>query len=355
MALPTTYLAALILSIVTMLCWGSWANTTKMTGSKWRFELFYYDYSLGVLLCAVVAAVTFGSYGGGDGITFLDNLTIVGRRQLFWVVVGGLVFNVANMLLVAAISVGGMAVAFPIGIGLAVVIGTAWSYTIHPTGNAGMLFGGVGILILAILIAAAAYRGLLMQREIEELQRAAQQGVKGRKPVRQPKWKAIVLSLVSGVFMGSFYPLVEWGRFGDIEMGPYPIGFVFAIAVFLSTPVVNLFFLNLPVEGEPIAFSAYFRGTGRQHCYGVLGGFVWATGTICNFLSASSPPEIHLGPAASYALGQGATLISTLWGLLIWKEFRGAPDRSRTLIYATIPIYAIALGLIAMSPLYSSK
>src|SRR5258708_4715620 len=133
MILPQTYAAALLLTIVSMLCWGSWANTFKLAG-KWRFELFYFDYSLGVLLAAAIYALTFGDMGT-DGFGFLDDLSHAGKRQIGFGVLGGVIFNLANMLLVAAISVAGLAVAFPVGIGMALVIGVIWNYILKPQGN----------------------------------------------------------------------------------------------------------------------------------------------------------------------------------------------------------------------------
>src|SRR5262249_441359 len=145
MTLPQTYVASLVLMIFSMLCWGSWANTFKLAGN-WRFELFYFDYSIGVLLAAGIAAFTFVTLGS-DGFTCLDDFPQQGKRNLFYGLVGGVVFNLANSLLVAAISVAGLAVAFPVGIGLALVIGVVWNYVIKPQGNPVLLFGGAAIIV----------------------------------------------------------------------------------------------------------------------------------------------------------------------------------------------------------------
>src|SRR5713226_3560198 len=155
MVLPQTYAAALLLTIVSMLCWGSWANTFKMAG-KWRFELFYYDYALGVLIAAMIYALTFGNMGF-DGFMFVDDLMHAGKRQIFYGLVAGGIFNLANMLLVAAISVAGLAVAFPVGIGLALVIGVIWNYILNPQGNPILLASGVALVVVAIVLDAMAY------------------------------------------------------------------------------------------------------------------------------------------------------------------------------------------------------
>ncbi|MCS7315764.1 MAG: GRP family sugar transporter [Bryobacterales bacterium] len=344
MVLPDTYAAALLLTILSMLCWGSWANTYKLAG-KWRFELYYFDYALGVLVAAVVAAFTFGTLGY-DGFLFVDDLMRAGKRNMAYGFAGGVVFNLANMLLVAAIAVAGLAVAFPVGIGLALVIGVIWNYAINPQANPKLLFAGVAVVVAAIVVDALAYRTHALERAHEQ----ARAGAKGS-AVSRASWKGIALSLASGVLMGSFYPLVELGKQGDWGLGPYAIAFVFALGVFGSTFVFNLFFMNVPVEGEPVEILDYFKGSRKQHLLGLTGGIVWAVGTISNFVAASAPREVQVGPAVSYAMGQGATLISALWGLLVWKEFRGATRRVKVLLGLMLVLFGIGLTLVAIAPL----
>jgi glucose uptake protein len=336
MIIPTTYASALMLTILTMICWGSWANTFKMT-KKWRFELFYFDYAAGVLIAAVVAAFTFGSMG--EELTFQDNLLIASKRMMLWGTLAGVVFNLANMLLVAAISISGMSVAFPIGIGLALVIGTIWSFLLNPQGNPYLLFGGAALVGVAIVVNAMAYRAHLGRSA-----GAANRSIKG-----------IVISLVSGLLMGSFYPLVEMSKGPEIGygLGPYTVGFFFAIGVFLSTLIFNLYFMNLPVQGEPVGLVEYFRGSAKSHLLGVFGGIIWTVGAIANFVAASAPKTVQLGPAISYALGQCATLVSVLWGLLVWKEFRGASTRVWRLIGLMIALFIGGVALLAIAPLFT--
>jgi glucose uptake protein len=336
MILPTTYATALLLTLVSMLCWGSWANTFKMT-KKWRFELFYFDYAFGVLLAAIIAALTFGSMG--EELSFEDNLLITGKRNMFFGFAAGVVFNIANMLLVAAISISGMAVAFPIGIGLALVIGVIWSYILNPQGHPALLFGGAALVAVAIVVDALAYR------EHATASRSKQKF----SPI------GIVLSLVSGVLMGSFYPLVELSKASDIGLGPYTVAVFFALGVVLSTPIFNIYFMNLPVQGEPVGIGEYFRGASRNHVLGLLGGIVWCIGAITNFVAASAPKTVQVGPAVSYAMGQGATLISVLWGLVVWKEFRGAKGRVPMLLGIMLLLFVVGLSLVAMAPLYGQK
>lgn len=360
MMLPATYATALLLTVLTMLCWGSWANTMKLAG-KWRFELYYFDYAIGVLLAATIAAFTFGSFEGAAvsdtevlAFSFLDNVAIASKRQLALAVAGGVVFNFANMLLVAAISVAGLAVAFPVGIGLALIIGVVLNYMIKPAGNPQLLFGGSGLVFLAIIACALAH-GLHSRNKAGAAAKTASGGrtviraggARAASPV-----KGIVLSLASGVFMGTFYPLVEMSKVGDFGLGPYSAAFFFAVGVFLSTPLFNLFFMNLPVEGEPVGFRDYFKGTTKMHLLGVAGGMIWCVGAVSNFVAASAPASVNVGPAISYAIGQGATLISTLWGLLVWKEFDGATRAVKLRVGLTLILFVLGLGAVSLAPLY---
>ena len=346
MILPQTYSAALFLMILAMVCWGSWANTYKLAG-KWRFELYYFDYAIGLLLAAVILAYTAGSLGY-DGFSFLDDLMHSGKRQWFLGFSGGVVFNLANMLLLAAISVAGMAVAFPVGIGLALIIGVVLNFLIKPAGNASLLFIGCLFVLAAVIVDAYAY-ALLGRIRHEALARRGE-----AKSTRRPtKVKGVAIAALAGVLMGCFFPLVEMGKEGEVGLGPYAIAVVFAGGVFASTLVFNLFFMNLPVEGPPVEFRDYFvTGTIGQHLLGILGGAIWCVGAVAAFVAASAPPEVHIGPATSYAMGQGATLISALWGLLLWKEFKGGDMKVKTMIALMLVLYAGGLTLVSMAPLY---
>ena len=360
MIVPTTYVAALLVTILSMICWGSWANTQKLVG-KWRFELFYFDYSFGVLLTAIIAAFTFGSMNGNE-LSVMDSFAIAGNRKIAYGLAGGVIFNLANMLLVSAIAVSGLAVAFPIGIGLALVIGVVLNYFINPQGNPALLFGGAAVVVVAIIVDALAYR------LHDANKRAAVAAVPAAAPERKPSRgnrpqvaakktassvKGIALSLIAGVLMGLFYPLVEMGKSGDNGLSPYAIALVFTIGVFFSTFVFNIFFMLAPVQGEPVSISQYFTGTKWQHLLGVIGGTIWCVGTISNFVASSAPPSVQVGPAISYALGQGATMISALWGILVWKEFAGAAPKVRMMIGAMMILFVVGLAMVAAAPLYA--
>jgi glucose uptake protein len=348
-------MATLLVVFFSMICWGSWANTQKMSG-KWRFELFYFDYAFGVLLTAIVAGFTLGSLGY-DGFSFTDDLLNAGKRYAAMGFGAGVIFNLANMLLVAAIAVAGLSVAFPVGIGLALIIGVIWNYAIRPQGNPILLFVGCGLVVGAMVVDAWAYRAMGAIR-------AESRAKTGKSPSTRKtvSLKGVFLSLASGVLMGSFYPLVvmsksnEWGgTAGENGLGPYAIGFVFALGVFFSTFVFNLFFMNLPVEGEPLAFPDYFKGRPKQHLLGLLGGIIWCAGTLANFVGSSAPEQVQVGPAISLALGQGAAMVSALWGLLLWKEFAGADSRIKALIAIMFVLFVAGLGMISVAPLYTGR
>jgi glucose uptake protein len=325
--------------------------------------LFYFDYSFGVLLCAVIAAFTVGAMNPNE-ISTIDSFALGGIRKIAWGVGAGIVFNLANMLLVAAIAVAGLSVAFPIGIGLALVIGVVWNYFLNPQGHPALLFGGSALVIGAIIVDAIAYRAharnirQVLAANATAAPTAAQKSFGLRRPQAPKSAKAgpakgIALSLISGVLMGSFYPLVEMGKSGDNGLPAYAIALVFAVGVFCSTFVFSIFFALLPVQGEPVQLSQYFGGTGKQHLLGLLGGIIWMVGTIANFAAASAPATVQVGPAVSYAIGQGATMISALWGLLVWREFAGANGRVRVLLTVMLLLFLVGLALVSMAPLYS--
>lgn len=337
MIVPATFLVALACSILSMIAWGTWANTFKWSG-KWRFELFYYDYTFGVVIAALIAALTLGSLG--SDLSVYDNFLIARKLKILYGLMAGGVFNLANMLLVAAISVAGMAVAFPVGIGLALVVGVVWNYAINPQGNPELLFAGVALVVCAIVVDARAY---------------ALHGAAKSAAAKRTSARGILLCLVSGILMGSFYPLVEMGKQGEDGLGPYAVALVFSVGVFFSTFFYNIYFLNLPVQGKPVAMFDYFTGTAKQHLLGIAGGMIWCVGAIANFAAASAPASVQVGPAISYALGQGATLISALWGLLYWKEFAGAEPPVKRLIAAMLVLFVVGLTMISVAPLFAAK
>ena len=326
------YSLAVGFCVITMLCWGSWGNTQKLAGRTWRYELFYWDYVIGVLVFALVSGLTAGSFGGGAW-SFLGNLREASLGNLGSAFLGGVVFNAANILLAAAISIAGMSVAFPVGIGLALVLGVIVNYVGSPKGDATLLFGGVGLIVLAILCNAWAYAA-----------KAGGSGAPGR-----ATGKGLLLSIICGVLMAFFYRFIACTMDMDFAkmapaagmMTPYSAFFVFALGIFVSNFVFNAIAMRHPVSGEPITEREYFRGGFAIHLVGVLGGLIWGLGNGINLVAAGKA-----GAAISYGLGQGATLVSALWGILVWKEFRGAPGKSAALNLAMFVLFVVGLALI---------
>jgi glucose uptake protein len=349
MILPGSYAATLLILLLSMICWGSWANTYKLCPSKWRFELFYFDFAIGVFIAAVIAALTFGSLGW-DGFSFMDDLRLAGKRSDALAFLAGVIFNLANMLLVGAIAIAGMAVAFPIGIGIALIEGVALNYLINPVGNPVFLFTGAGVIMLAILFDALAWRQYATAVSLA----AVQQG-RTRSTRRKTGTKGIVISIVSGLLMGLFYPFVEMARAGETGLGPYSVAFVFALGVLLSTFVFNLFFLNLPLQGQPVDMFDYFRARLKTHAFGIFGGMVWCAGAVSNFVAARAAGKAQVGPAVSYGIGQGATMISALWGLFVWKEFAGADGRVRAFLGVMLFLFVAGLALVSTAPLFVNR
>jgi glucose uptake protein len=313
---------------------------------NWRFELFYFDFAIGVMLTAAVAAFTVGTMGS-DGFQFMDDVMQTGKRNIFFGVAAGVVFNLANMLLLGAISVAGMASAFPITLGTALAAGVIWSYFLKPQGNAVLLFGGSAIVLGAVVVAAFAYK----KQAAMKLEEQAKAGLlKTSAPRVSPK--AIILSLVSGLFMGSFLQLAEVSRTHGSGLGPYAIGFTFAIGVFLSTFVFSLFFMNLPVQGQPVEVRDYLhRGNLKRHALGIAGGAIWCVGAIANFVALGADASARPGPVAGFALSQGAAVLATLWGLFLWREFAGADFRVKNLLYVMLALFVCGLAMVSIASL----
>jgi glucose uptake protein len=249
-------------------------------------------------------------------------------------------------------------VAFPVGIGIALVVGVVLNYIGNPQGNPGLLFSGTACLAAAIVVDALAYRALAIVRADAAPLPPSGPGSRGGTPRQHASkkfWKGLILSIVSGILMGLFYPLVELGKAGDLGLGAYSIGFVFATAVFFSTFLFNIYFMNLPVEGPALSFMDYFKGTRKQHLLGVFGGIIWCIGTLANFAAASAPEKVQVGPAVSYAIGQGATMVSALWGLLVWKEFSGGGPKVTALLAIMLVLFGVGLGLVSIAPLYVAR
>lgn len=328
MYLPQSYGIALLFMIGSMLCWGSWANSMKLC-SGYRFQLFYWDYIIGLFVGTLLWGVTLGSYGSGHH--FFSDLAHAPSISIVLAILSGAIFNVANLLLVAAIEIAGMAVAFPVGIGLALIVGALSSYIVDPQGNPLLLFGGIALVTIAIICDSLAYR-------------ARETGRRGRNT------RGIVLSLVCGILMGTFYPLVSKAMAVPDAPGPYATALFFVVGTALSSLILNTLFMRKPIDGgSPVTFSQYFAAPGGWHLAGALGGAIWVTGAILNFAAS----RVHfVGPAISYSIGQGATMVSAFWGVFVWQEFKSPTSRVRNLLIAMFACFISGLAAIAAAPLF---
>lgn len=331
MFIVDSYTLAVIFCFVTMICWGSWANTQKMATKDWPFQLFYWDYTIGTVVLVLILGLTMGSIGT-EGRPFLADIAQADLDSLGSAFLGGVVFNIANILLVVAIDIAGMAVAFPVGIGLALVIGVLVNYIATPLGDPFLLFLGVGLVVVAIVLDALA----------ESRVKRAVSSAKG-----------IGISILAGILMGFFFRFVAASvslNFTNPEPGlmtPYGAVFIFTIGIFVSNFVWNTYFMYKPVTGEPVSFRQYFKeGNMRLHIVGALGGIIWAVGMLFSMIASEKA-----GFAISYGLGQGATMVAAAWGVFIWKEFEDAPEGTNKLIGFMFLFFLLGLGLIILSRL----
>jgi glucose uptake protein len=310
-----------------MICWGSWGNTQKLAGKSWRFELFYWDYVLGIVLFSLVLGFSMGSTGV-SGRGFLQDIKQADSHNILQAMIGGVIFNASNILLVAAMAIAGMAVAFPVGVGIALALGVIINYVYAPQGNPMILFVGLALIVVAIILDAAAYK-------------------KHSISLKKISGKGISLSISAGILMALFYRFVASSMASDFvapeagKLTPYSAIFFFAVGVFISNLLFNYIIMKKPFEGVPLSFSDYKKGTFNAHINGVLGGVIWNIGMSMSILASGKA-----GFAISYGLGQGATLVAALWGVFIWKEFKGASKSVNTLIFLMFIAYLAGLALL---------
>jgi len=332
MVLVQNYALAVFLCFVAMVCWGSWQNTQNLIGKEWRFELYYWDYTIGIFLFALLMAFTFGSFGS-QGRSFIPDLAQADARNLLSSALGGFIWNIGTLLLVASISIAGMSVAFPIGGGLGWILGIFINYLGKPEGNPWLLFGGSAVIIIAILLSMQSYRKLASNQN-------------------KPPAKGIILALLAGLCIAFFYRFVasslatDFSPADDGKISSYTAVVFFSLGAMLSTIIVNPIFMAKPVEGRPVRFSEWTKGTSRAHLLGLLGGAIWCLGNSVSFMSVGAA-----SPAISYGLSNGAPVIAALWGIFVWKEFKEAPQGTNKLLTFMFVCYLIGLVMIVWSKL----
>jgi glucose uptake protein len=317
---PQSFGAALVMMIVTAICWGSWANTYKGV-KNYRFELFYWDYAIGIFLASLVYAHTLGNIGH-DASSVVNNIHSADASNMGWALLAGAIFNLANLLLVAGIDMAGLATAFPVSIGIALVVGVILSYVQQPKGNVGMLGAGVACAIAAVVLDGKAYGQLAAGKEVSR--------------------KSIVVCVVSGVLMGLWAPFSTRALTHDRALDPYSVVVFLTLGALLSCFVWNIYFMKRPLVGEPVKFAGFFNAPVSGHVLGLLGGLVWSTGTVFSLVAAN-----YTGVATSYAIGQSAPMVAALWGVLAWKEFRGANIKAKALLALMFVFYVLAILLVA--------
>jgi len=332
MYIVETYSLAIVFSFITMLCWGSWGNTQKLASKNWRYELYYWDYVIGIVLFSLVIAFTTGSFGS-EGRPFLSDLRQVDVRLVGSVLLGGVVFNASNILLSASVSLAGLAVAFPLGVGLALVFGVLNNYLLAPKGDPLILFFGVILIVLAIV-----FNGVASSKRDQVVSSGSNK-------------KGIFLAIIAGVLMSFFYRFVAVAM--DLEnfrnptagmMTPYTATVIFSLGVFFSNFLFNSLIMRRPFVGAPVSYREYFRGKITSHVVGVLGGAIWCLGTAFSYIASG-----EAGPAISYGLGQGAPLIAAIWGVFVWKEFKGAGKLTVWLLSMMFIFFLAGLALITIS------
>lgn len=327
MVLVQNYTLAVFLCVLAMICWGSWQNTQNLIGKKWRFELFYWDYTIGIVFFALLMAFTFGSFGN-QGRSFIADMAQADARYLLSSAVGGFIWNVGTLLLVASISIAGMSVAFPIGGGIGWTLGILINYLGRPEGNPWFLFGGTLVIILAILFSMQSYRKLATHQ-------------------KKTSFKGILLAFLAGICIAFFYRFVALSLasdFSTVEAGKissYTAVAFFSFGALLSTILVNPLFMARPVQGEPVKISMWLKGSPRTHMLGMLGGFIWCLGNSVSFMSVGAA-----SPAISYGLSNAAPMVAALWGIFVWTEFKDAPKGTNTLLTMMFVCYIVGLGLI---------
>ena len=327
MILVENYTLAVMLCFLAMICWGSWQNTRNLAGNSWRFELYYWDFIFGILLFSLVMAFTFGSVGDA-GRGFVQDIQQASWKHLMNAAIGGAIWNLGTLLLVAAISIAGMSVAFPVGGGIGWILGIVVNYLGNPGGNPYLLFGGSFVIVLAIVFSMLSYRRLAREQQKAPL-------------------KGIVLSFAAGLMIALFYRFVASSL--DTSFTPessgkltsYTAVVVFSIGALLSTMIFNPIFMRKPVQGEPVALAGYFKGTGRSHLLGLLGGAIWCLGNSVSFMSVGAA-----SPAISYGLSNAAPVVAAIWGIFVWKEFREAPQGTNKLLGMMFLCYLVGLALI---------
>lgn len=339
MYIVTSYNVAILMCVITMICWGSHANMLKLQSKGYPYSYYYWDQAIGYFILPLILALTMGSIGKG-GQAFIPNLISADISSWLWAIGAAFVFNLANIIFVASIDIAGMAMAFPVGMGLSLVEGVILTYIAKPDGNPILIFSGVICVVIAIIINAVAYSRM-----------ASETGDKATAK------KGITLALIGGLLMGLFYYLLQNSMptiltpeslsniAGTGKFTPYSAVVVFAAASFVSNFIYNSYIMKHPFKGEPVTYRGYFgKGMAKDHIFGVIGGMINSLGTTFNIIASGM-----VGAAVAYALGQSNPLIAAIWGVFVWREFKDAPKGTGKYIALMFLFFAIGIVLLTLS------
>ena len=315
-----------------MVFWGSWPSLQKMNKNPWPFQYFYWDYIVGFLIISTVLAMTLGSYGD-YGREFIEDLLQADYLYLCLALLGAVIWNLGNICIFIAIQIAGMAIAFPIAIGLSLILGVVLNYLAQPIiYHPWLLFVGMVFIVIAILFDGKAYR-------LIEPQSACANYKKG-----------ILISIISGILFGLFYLFFAQAMATNFKMPtpghltPYTALFIFASGAFFSNILFNSVIMKKPMIGNVLDYRTYFKSVLMHHSYGVIAGVISGLGTYLSFIAFGVS-----GAAISFGIGNGSTMIAALWGLLVWREFRNAPKIALLYMLLMLVFYIVGLVFIALS------
>ena len=359
MILPSSYEMSLLLGLLALLCSALWITTYKL-GGAWRFELYYFDFAFGTVVASLVAGLTFGSMG--TELSFWDNISLTASRRVIVIAfAAGCVFNLGNLLLLAGASIGGISLAFPSGFAIALLVESLWALVQQRSFNFVFLGIGWAILSLVILVCILAAQRIVVPVASKEVQTTSEAGpsaqMDGPKYYRRrreekadqegdaAKWKATLFAAAGGLVLGFVPGISDLARVADIGLGAYSFVFIFTMGIFLSTFVLNLYFMNLPVQGPAVQFFRYFQGGWKEHALGLLGGIIFAIGVLSALLMTAAPASETPGSLLQYAVTHGGPVLVAALGLLVWKELASSATARGMVAIASL-LYLVAVALL---------
>jgi glucose uptake protein len=369
MILPVTFVSALLLLLLSLVCLGLWLNAFKATGARWRFELFSFDFSVGALLLLLIAAYTFGTFG--SDLAFSDRMLVSGRTNEALALIAGAVFNFGNMLLLASVALLGISTAFPLSVGVGLIVTSFFHF--H-SGNVAYLIAGIVIMIGALVLeirsvrrreaAAAAAAAAAAKKEPVPVPAedappkvATTQATSGvhhhrrhrskprppAKPKRVRKFlRGMIAAMLGGIAFGLFVPILEHCMTGDLGLGPYAGMLLFGVGVLGSTIVYNFYFLNITIEGSPLTYAAYLKGKLGQHLLGFLGGALCLGGLLAASLAAFAATTAKVPRVLDILLPLLGVPLAFLCAIGIWKEL-SIPAASKLPLLAGIGLFTCSL------------